>query len=213
MKKLCSSAWHCKGKIIALRHQQYGILRNTPLFFCSLILMGLLFTGCQKDTMNATADEMQTVSSNAVITETNALDRYTGLSAQTLWQLQQARAASARYLHLSNALADGYADINVIVPGMGYHYLKAANLDINFDPRKPELLVYNRLEDGSMRLVAVEYAVPINLTPDTAPEGFAGTDDEWDRNSTFGLWLLHAWVWAYNPDGVFNPTNPSVHVH
>jgi len=24
---------------------------------------------------------------------------------------------------------------------------------------------------------------------------------------------LHAWVWAYNPDGVFNWTNAEVHLH
>jgi hypothetical protein len=27
------------------------------------------------------------------------------------------------------------------------------------------------------------------------------------------LWLLHSWVWAYNPQGIFNPTNPMVHLH
>jgi hypothetical protein len=46
----------------------------------------------------------------------------------------------------------------------------------------------------------------------TAPEGFTGSSDEWDHNTDFGLWLLHAWVWKNNPDGVFNPTNPRVQV-
>jgi hypothetical protein len=55
--------------------------------------------------------------------------------------------------------------------------------------------------------VAVEYAVPLDLAL-TSPEGFSGEDDVWDRNTTFGLWTLHAWVWRHNPDGVFAPMNP-----
>ena len=34
--------------------------------------------------------------------------------------------------------------------------------------------------------------------------------DRWDNNVTFGLWLCHAWVWEYNPDGVFTDLNPNV---
>jgi len=72
--------------------------------------------------------------------------------------------------------------------------------------------VYNKNEDGSFQLVAAEYAVPIDISPNKPPEGFTGTGDVWDRNTGFGLWLLHAWVWKNNPDGVFNPTNPLVHL-
>jgi hypothetical protein len=53
----------------------------------------------------------------------------------------------------------------------------------------------------------------IDVTPDVAPKGFTGTDDVWERNTDFGLWLVHAWVWKNNPDGTFNPTNPLVTVH
>jgi hypothetical protein len=73
--------------------------------------------------------------------------------------------------------------------------------------------VYNRKSNGHFELVAVEYAVPIELSPNHAPAGFTGSADVWDRNEGFGLWLLHAWVWHFNPDGVFNPTNPLVHTH
>jgi len=66
------------------------------------------------------------------------------------------------------------------------------------------------LEDGTPVLVAVEYAVPIALA---RPEGFQGSTDVWNGTSPFPLWLLHAWVWAYNPEGVFNWTNPLVHLH
>ena len=66
------------------------------------------------------------------------------------------------------------------------------------------------IKAGKQVLVAVEYAVPLT---DPMPEGFTGSQDVWNGTSGFPLWLLHAWVWAYNPDGVFNWTNESVELH
>jgi len=140
------------------------------------------------------------------------LSRYTGLASQTMNELQQARTATDRYKNIQNAISDGYADIAVVVQQMGHHYMRSANVDDKFEISKPEILVYDKKEDGSFELVAVEYAVPLNLSAD-APTGFTGNSDVWDHNTGFGLWLLHAWVYAYNPSGVFNPTNPSVHTH
>lgn len=80
-----------------------------------------------------------------------------------------------------------------------------------FDPAKPELLVYYKdPQSGKMKLVAAEYVVPIELSPYKAPEGFTGNADVWAHNTGFGLWLSHAWVWKFNPEGVFNPTNQRV---
>lgn len=177
--------------------------------FKSLILAvglgSLLLTGCSKD-------ELQKSDETVVTGTTKSMDflmDYEGLDKQTLWELQQATAATSRYKHLSNALKDGYADIGVVVQGMGYHYMKSTLVDATFDYRKPEILVYNIDEDGEYELVAVEYAVPIALSAN-APEGFTGDDDVWTPNTEIGLWLLHAWIWEYNPLGVFNPTNPNV---
>ncbi len=130
-----------------------------------------------------------------------------------MWELQEVRDASEKYRDIKNAIKDGYADISVVVPNMGHHYMKSDIVDAKFDMKKPEILVYNKNHNGKFDLVAVEYAIPIDLSPNKAPEGFSGTGDVWDRNTGFGLWLLHAWVWHYNPDGVFNPTNPLVHLH
>jgi hypothetical protein len=121
-------------------------------------------------------------------------------------ELDRARRASAAYRTLDAARAAGYADIDVVMPQMGRHFLKADLLDATFDPEHPELLVYT--PDGS-RLVAVEYAVPLSQSA-TPPAGFTGDDDVWDRNETFQLWTLHAWVWEDNPDGVFAAHNPRV---
>lgn len=50
-------------------------------------------------------------------------------------------------------------------------------------------------------------AFAINSYPDLSPT------TKWDGNTGFGLWLLHAWVWDYNPAGVFSPMNPTVHLN
>jgi hypothetical protein len=93
---------------------------------------------------------------------------------------------------------------------MGHHYMNTSLVDGTFDIRHPEILVYNRDANGKQVLVAVEYAVPLT---DPMPEGFTGSQDVWNGTSGFPLWLLHAWVWSYNPDGVFNWTNESVELH
>lgn len=124
-------------------------------------------------------------------------------------ELAKARRATARYQNFREALKDGYVDIGVVLPNMGRHLLKEALLDATFDAERPELLVY--LEDlgGQMKLVAVEYAVPLKLT-DTPPDGFTGGADVWFRDQRFELWTLHAWIFRDNPDGIFNPTNRRV---
>jgi hypothetical protein len=125
-------------------------------------------------------------------------------------QLESVRQATARYLDVAEAEADGYVDIGLFIPHMGWHYLKPELLDAEFEAETPELLVY--ADDpcgGPRRLVAVEYAIPLELSKH-APVGFAGNADQWAVNTDFQLWTLHVWVWEYNPDGVFAPMNPRV---
>ena len=124
-------------------------------------------------------------------------------------ELAQVRSATERYHNIANALDDEYLDIELYAANQGWHYLKGSLVDATFDLEKPELLIYAPSPNGGLRLVAVEYAVPVALSPD-APEGFTGEEDEWHINEEFGLWVLHTWVWYYNPDGMFYPTNPRV---
>jgi len=122
-------------------------------------------------------------------------------------ELAQVRRASTRYHDFDAAIADGYVDINVVVPNMGRHFMKPSLVDGTFDPEHPEILVYQTAPNGRLVLGAVEYAIPDTFSE---PAGFTGNADRWDPNPVFHLWLLHAWVWQENPDGLFNPTNPKV---
>ena len=188
---------------------------HQPFFYLIATCILLMTPACTKqagDTEMPANPEL-TARQTSVQIPATMLQWYDGLNATTLWELQQARAATARYRNIENAKKDGYADINVVMENMGHHFMKASNLDDQFDMRNPEILVYNKMSDGTMELVAVEYAIPIDLSPNAAPEGFTGSSDVWSKNTGFGLWLLHAWVWYPNPDGVFNPTNKNVHTH
>jgi hypothetical protein len=130
--------------------------------------------------------------------------------ASAVLELEAVRQATARYLDVDQAVADGYVDVGVFFPNMGWHYLKGDLLDARFDATAPEFLVY--ADDpcgGNRRLVAVEYAVPLALSK-KAPAGFTGPADTWSANTDFGLWTLHAWVFEYNPDGVFAGENMRV---
>lgn len=159
-----------------------------------LIVVAIFSGGCKKETNE----------------NLNTLDRYTGLSSQTRLELEQARDASTRYQHIESALADGYSDIDVNTENMGHHYMKATLVDGTVNFKEPEILVYNKDENGKLYLVAIEYAVPLNKPK---PEGFTGNSDVWDGNAGFQLWLLHAWIWSFNPEGVFHPTNSLIHLH
>ena len=130
------------------------------------------------------------------------------LSPQNLADLARARNATARFHRVEQAEAEGYINLNFCEEGEGCHWLNPSLLDAEFDPTRPEILLYVRDGDG-WRLVAVEYVVPLSLSPGVAPEGFTGDADHWREDSEgVGLWELTAWIWLHNPNGMFEQHNP-----
>ena len=143
-------------------------------------------------------------------------------------ELAQVRRATAQFHRLEAATAAGYelgylngADIRIItgciahptLGAMGYHYFNKALIDdLVIDPLRPEGLVYAPDADGGLKLVAVEYVVP---GTNSNPAGPA------DAPTVFGMPMhilvpavgfhtLHAWIWSYNPSGMFAHWNPEV---
>lgn len=206
MKKFNSGAMHRMKEFYS---QKFSTSFKFNLVACTLLFISVAMTSCQKEKLEATVEIEEALRSAESAT---VLSMYSNVPWQTGWELQQARSATARYRVFDNAIRDGYEDINVVVEEMGHHFLKATEVDAGFDPRKPEILVYEVDHAGNKKLVAVEYAIPLDLSVN-APTGFTGNLDVWKRDTFFQLWLLHAWVWEYNPLGVFNPTNPLVHSH
>lgn len=149
-------------------------------------------------------------------------------------QLTAARAATAQYHNEDKALADGFFSTFecVAVPNlgaMGIHYINPGRMmDISVDPSRPEILLYNRQNDGKMRLIGMEYYAPVlsNGAPwfggpgspppvidNPAPVLFGRSfDGPMPGHGPGQPWhyALHVWAWRNNPYGLFFPFNPKV---
>jgi hypothetical protein len=142
----------------------------------------------------------------------------------------EAASATARFHDLGAAQEAGYtvhvAELsgatciaNGAVGAMGDHFANGALLLDHgvIDASAPEALVYEKRNDGSFKLVALEYIVfkadweaAGHTTP---PELFGRTFDFSDKPNRFGLdpfYSLHAWIWKPNPSGLLFAWNPRV---
>jgi hypothetical protein len=138
--------------------------------------------------------------------------------------LRRARAATRRFRDVKVAREAGYAATGECAQdpkygGMGIHYANEELLaDGELDVTKPEVLVYQPMPSGRLRLGAVEY-FQADADQDLA------TDP--DRPYLFGLpfdgpmlghepgmpihYDLHVWLYRHNPAGLFAAWNPRVH--
>ena len=136
-----------------------------------------------------------------------------------------AKSATARYHDLDKAKDAGYtvqvfdaAGITCIAqPGqgaMGIHMLKPSLLDGTIDAETPELLVYEPRNDGTLKLVALEYLVFVGDWKGSSPPSLFGRQfDLVPAGNRYGLppfYALHAWIWKPNPSGILNAWNPRV---
>jgi len=100
---------------------------------------------------------------------------------------------------------------------MGIHYVNGARVtDAVLDPALPEVLVYQPLPNGKLRLVAAEYVI---FQGAWLQAGNTGTPTLFGQQMNFvplgnryGLppfYEIHAWIWMNNPSGIFKDWNPS----
>jgi hypothetical protein len=124
-----------------------------------------------------------------------------------------ARAATARFKLADNALASNYESAANCVAhpthgAMGYHFRKDSLHDAKLEVEKPEILVYEKLHDGSFKLNGVEYIVPISAWKSDEAPTIMG--QKLKRADSLGIWYLHVWIWEPSPSGVFADWNPRV---
>jgi hypothetical protein len=142
-----------------------------------------------------------------------------------------ARVAAEKYQDRTKAIADGYRPIGRDFPAMGEHWIRVSLLfDGSVDPRRPEVLNYV-LVNGQPKLVGLGFATPL-LAGEPAPESPAGRAAWHDHTRTIEdetvhphvdgghanhdgdpgprVAMLHTWLWAPNPDGVFAVDNWSL---
>ncbi len=124
------------------------------------------------------------------------------------------RAATAPFKSLDKAVAAGYEkNVTNCVEhqphgAMGYHHNNKALMDTRLDVEKPEVLVYERLEDGTYRLNGVEFLVPISAWTREEPPTIMG--QKLKKAENLGIWYLHVWNWEQSPNGLFSDWNPRV---
>jgi hypothetical protein len=126
--------------------------------------------------------------------------------------LSTVRLATASFHDLDKAMKAGYAPLLACfdqagVGGMGQHYVNLSLLNSSVDVAQPEALVYE-VDGNRLQLVAVEYIIPQSAWTSSQPPSLLGRS--FTRNDALGLWVLHAWIWKPNPDGIFANYNPSV---
>ncbi len=91
---------------------------------------------------------------------------------------------------------------------MGYHFQNNSLLDTTLDLQHPEVLVYEKLPDGSFQLNGVEFLVPISAWKSSEPPRIMG--QALIKADPIGFWFLHVWTWKADPSGLFAPWNPDV---
>lgn len=134
-------------------------------------------------------------------------------------ELRAVKRATARYHSVRTARANGFSAFsldpnNPDVPtcfdspdgGMGVHFVR--HIDAVLDATDPEALVYEVERNGRVKLVAVEYIVPEEFIDPNDPPMLFG--QMLHHHPFLPVYILHAWIWKSNPDGVFADFNPRV---
>ncbi len=135
-------------------------------------------------------------------------------------ELEQTRTALQKYQDPLVAIRDGYFStlgcVHYAEGAMGIHFLNTALIGPVPDPLKPQLLIYEPMRDGKLRLVAAEWFVPlatgIRERPTLFGRPFDGPMAGHEPLMPSGLhhYDLHVWLFKDNPAGMFNTTNPNV---
>lgn len=121
--------------------------------------------------------------------------------------------ATERFKSAAEAVRAGYPAVAQCVAhptegAMGLHYTSPSLSDATLDVERPEVLVYEKMADGALRLNGVEYLVPISAWSSPEPPHIFGQDLK--RADSLGIWYLHVWNWTSNPSGLFADWNPNV---
>jgi hypothetical protein len=153
----------------------------------------------------------------------------------TASQIVDVIKATEQYNDPQVAENDGFELAAKYIAGRGAHMMNPGRMDQTLNLTEPEGLLYGPGLDG-WKLLGVFYLMPVWALPDP-PEGFIGSEDVWSLHNGFcidenleasegvteeecatggGVWweemghFLAAWLFRFNPDGVFEEVNPNV---
>lgn len=122
-----------------------------------------------------------------------------GQNAQQNQQLAAARAATASYHDVNEAISDGYVPIGANpAEGDAFELVNFNLVDCTLDVAQPEALRYVE-SGGRLRLIAVEYAIPMACSP-APPVNFLPGAGEWEQEAGVPVWMMGVFVWSGNSD-------------
>ena len=100
---------------------------------------------------------------------------------------------------------------------MGLHYVNGKLVDGGvLDPTRPQIVIYEPMPDGSLKLIGADYLVIAEAWHKThaeTPEMMGQLFHLFEAPNRFGLpafYTLHVWAWKDNPNGAFVNWHPHV---
>jgi hypothetical protein len=169
------------------------------------MIVALALTGLVAGPCAAQAPSMEKAAAPGIIPSGfgDAIDR----------DVAKVRAATERFTSTTTAEGSGYKRVTDCVEyqpagAMGYHWQNNDLLDTTLDLDHPEVLVYERMSDGTFTLNGVEFLVPISAWKSTEAPTIMGQPLK--RADKLGIWYLHVWTWKASPSGIFSDWNPLV---
>ena len=132
------------------------------------------------------------------------------------------REATERFRDVAVAQSEGYALMFGCVSGpdtgaMGLHYVNLSLVgDGELDVTRPEIVIYEPLPNGRLRLTGADYLVfssDWHARNMATPELGGQLLHLFESPNRFGLpafYTLHVWAWKDNPSGAFSNWHPNV---
>ncbi len=175
---------------------------------CSLVCVGALALG--------------TLPSSRAFARADTGQAGTKYHGQAAGLIQAVRQATERFNDVSVAEAEGYSLMFGCVSGpdsgaMGLHYVNLPLvLDGVLDPAKPEIIIYEPLPNGRLKMTGADFLV---FAADWHKNNTATPDLQgqllhlFESPNRFGLpdfYTLHVWAWKDNPTGAFTNWHPNV---
>ena len=132
------------------------------------------------------------------------------------------REVTEQYKDVAAAEVAGYGLAFGCVSGpdtgaMGLHYVNMPLvLDGEIDATRPEIVIYEPVGNGQVRLVGADYLVFADAwdkTHSSAPELMGQKFQQFEAPNRFGLprfYTLHVWAWKDSPTGTFVNWNSNI---
>jgi hypothetical protein len=136
--------------------------------------------------------------------------------------IKAVREATYRFQDVSVAEAEGYSLMFGCVSGpdsgaMGLHYVNLPLvLDGVLDPAKPEIIIYEPLPNGRLKMTGADFlvfAADWHANNAATPELMGQLLHLFESPNRFGLpnfYTLHVWAWKENPTGAFSNWHANV---